>query len=322
MKRFTHINATTVGEAASALSQYGDKANVIAGGTDLLGQLVGWIRPTQPEYIINLKTIPGLDSITEDATGLKIGALTRLDDIASSSTVQSKYSVLAQAARKVASWQIRNMGTIGGNICQDVRCWYFRATWNKFDCLRKNPAGVCQALIGDNRFQHSIFGAANGCIAANVSDTAPALIALDAKIVTSENTAGYDAEDFFDGFNKTVLAADEIITEIQIPTPPSGSKQAFAKASMRRAVDFALASCAVVIAPATGSVTSARVALGAVAPTPIRATAAEDALIGNAISEAVAETVAAAAVAGATAQIYNKYKIQLAKGVVKRAILA
>jgi len=320
MKRFTHINATTVDEAAAALSQYGDKANVIAGGTDLLGQLVGWIRPTQPEYIINLKTIPGLDSITEDATGLKIGALARLDDIASSSTVQSNYSVLAQAARKVASWQIRNMGTIGGNICQDVRCWYFRATWNKFDCLRKNPAGVCQALIGDNRFQHSIFGAANGCIAANVSDTAPALIALDAKIVTSERTI--NAEDFFDGFNKTVLGADEIVTEIQVPTPPSGSKQAFAKASIRRAVDFALASCAVVIAPATGSVTSARIALGAVAPTPRRATAAEDALVGNAISEAVAETVAAAAVAGASAQIYNSYKIQLAKGVVKRAILA
>jgi len=320
MKRFTHINATTVDEAAAALSQYGDKANVIAGGTDLLGQLVGWIRPTQPEYIINLKTIPGLDSITEDATGLKIGALARLDDIASSSTVQSNYSVLAQAARKVASWQIRNMGTIGGNICQDVRCWYFRATWNKFDCLRKNPAGVCQALIGDNRFQHSIFGAANGCIAANVSDTAPALIALDAKIVTSERTI--NAEDFFDGFNKTVLGADEIVTEIQVPTPPSGSKQSFAKASIRRAVDFALASCAVVIAPATGSVTSARIALGAVAPTPRRATAAEDALVGNAISEAVAETVAAAAVAGASAQIYNSYKIQLAKGVVKRAILA
>ena len=319
MKRFTHINATTVDEAVSALSQYGDKANVIAGGTDLLGQLQGWIRPEQPEYIINLKTIPGLDSVTEDATGLKIGALARLDDIASSSTVQAKYSVLAQAARKVASWQIRNMGTIGGNICQDIRCWYFRATWNKFDCLRKNPAGVCQALIGDNRFQHSIFGAANGCIAANVSDTAPALIALDAKIVTSERTI--NAEDFFDGFNKTVLAADEIVTEIQVPTPPSGSKQAFAKASIRRAVDFALASCAVVIAPATGSVTSARIALGAVAPTPIRATAAESALVGNAISEAVAETAAAAAVAGATAQVYNSYKIQLAKGVVKRAIL-
>jgi len=320
MKKFTHINATTVDEAVSALSQYGDKANVIAGGTDLLGELVNRCRPTQPEYIINLKTIDGLDYITEDAAGLKIGALTRLDDIAFSSVVQAKYSVLAQAARKVASWQVRNMGTIGGNICQDVRCWYFRATWNKFDCLRKNPAGVCQALIGDNRFQHSIFGAANGCIAANVSDTAPALIALDAKIVTSERTI--NAEDFFDGFNKTVLGADEIVKEIQVPTPPSGSKQAFAKASMRRAVDFALASCAVVIAPATGSVTSARVVLGAVAPTPRRATAAEDALIGNAISEAVAETAAAAAVAGATAQVYNSYKIQLAKGVVKRAILA
>lgn len=319
MKKFTHINATTVDEAVSALSQYGDKANVIAGGTDLLGELVNRCRPTQPEYIINLKTIDGLDYITEDAAGLKIGALTRLDDIAFSSVVQAKYSVLAQAARKVASWQVRNMGTIGGNICQDVRCWYFRSTWNKFDCLRKNPAGVCQALIGDNRYQHSIFGAANGCIAVNPSDVAPALVALDAKIVTNKQTV--DAEDFFDGFNKTVLAADEIVTEIQVPTPPSGSKQAFVKASIRRAVDFALASCAVVITPATGSVTSARIVLGAVAPKPLRATASEEALVGNAISEAVAEAAAAAAVAGASALTYNAYKIQMTKGLVKRALL-
>lgn len=320
MKEFTHINATTVDEAVSALSQYGDKANVIAGGTDLFGELILRSRPVQPEYIINLKTIDGLDHITEDATGLKIGALTRLNDIATSSIVKSKYAALAQAARKVASLQIRNIGTIGGNICQQTRCWYFRTSENKFNCLKKDPAGVCQALLGDHRFQHSIFGAANGCVAANVSDTAPALIALDAKIVTSERTI--DAEEFFDGFSKTVLGADEIVTEIQVPTPPSGSKSAFAKASIRKAIDFALASAAVLITPATGSVTSARVALGAVAPTPIRSTAAEEALVGNSISESTAETAAAAAVDGASALPYNGYKISVAKGVVKRAILA
>lgn len=319
MKRFTHINATSVDEAVSALSQYGDTAKVIAGGTDLLGELNFRVNPTYPGYIINLKTISGLDSIEEGAGGLTIGALTKLDDIASSSTVQSKYSVLAQAARQVASWQIRNMGTIGGNICQEVRCWYFRSAWNKFNCLRKNPAGVCQALAGDNRYQHSIFGAANGCVAANVSDVAPALIALDAKIVTSKQTI--NAEDFFDGFNKTVMDADEIVTEIQVPTPPSGSKQAFVKAAIRKAIDFALASVAVVVAPATGSITSARVVLGAVAPTPLRATAAEEALVGNSLSEATAEAAAAAAVDGASALTYNVYKIQMTKGLVKRALL-
>jgi xanthine dehydrogenase YagS FAD-binding subunit len=283
MKEFTHINATTVDDAVSALAEHGDKAMVLAGGTDLLGELVDRVMPYQPEYIINLKTISGLASIQEDSAGLKIGALTPLDDIVNSSVVQSNYSVLAQAARKVASWQIRNMGTIGGNICQQVRCLYYRTSWNP-------------------------------------SDTAPALIALDAQIVTSQRTI--NAEDFFDGFSNTVLNDDEIVKEISIPTPPSGSKQAFVKASIRRAVDFALASCAVVIAPATGSITSARVALGSVGTTPIRASGAEDALMGNSISESVAETAAAAAVDNAFALPLNKYKIETTKGVIKQAILS
>lgn len=319
MKRFTHINATTVAEAASALSQYGDKANVIAGGTDLLRELIYRVRPEQPEYLINLKGIPGLDYIEEDSGGLKIGALTRLHDIAFSSVVQTKYAALAQAARKVASWQIRNMGTIGGNLVQQVQCWYYRSTFNKFNCLRKPGGSLCYATLGNNR-HNSIFGAVAGCIAIHPSDTAPALIVLDAKIVTNQRTI--DAEDFFDGLTSTVLAGDEIVTEIQVPTPPASNKQAFVKASIRRAIDFALANVAVLISPATGSITSARVVLNAVAPTPRRATLAEEALVGNTISEAVAEAAAEAAVDGAIALPYNKYKISVAKGVVKRAILA
>lgn len=320
MKEFTHINATTVSEATSALSQYGDRANVIAGGTSLLGELIVRCRPVQPEYIINLKTIDGMDYITEDSSGLKIGALVRLNDIAASSVVKSKYTALAQAASKVASFRLRNMGTIGGNICQEVRCWYYWTSDNKFNCLRKNPNGICQALVGDNRFQHSIFGAAGGCVAANISDTGPALIALDASIVTSKRTIA--AEDFWEGFTNTVLEDGEIVTEIQVPAPPAGSRSAFAKASIRRAIDFALASAAILVTPASGSITSARVALGGVAPTPIRATKAEDELEGNAISEAVADAAAEAAIDGAVALTYNKYKLSVAKGVVKRALLA
>jgi xanthine dehydrogenase YagS FAD-binding subunit len=320
MKEFTHINATSVDSAVSALAEYGDKAMVLAGGTDLLGELVDRVSPTQPEYIINLKTIPGLSSIEEDGGGLKIGALTLLDDIVNSSTVQSNFSVLAQAARKVASWTIRNMGTIGGNICQETRCWYFRASWNKFYCIRKGGVS-CQATLGDHRYHHSIFGAAGGCYAANPSDVAPALLALDASIVTSANRS-IAAADFFDGFTKTVLNSDEIVTSIEIPAPPAGSKQAFVKASMRRAVDFALASCAVVIAPATGSITSAAVALGAVGTVPFRATGAEEALVGNSISESTAEAAATAAVTGTTVLPLNKYKVEMTKGVVKQAILA
>ena len=316
MKKFKYINATTVDEAASSLSQYGDTANVIAGGTDLLGELIYRCRPEQPEYIINLKTIPGLDYIEEDGAGLKIGALTRLNDIAFSSTVLATYPALAQAARAVGSWQLRNMGTIGGNICQQVRCWYYRSSWNKFFCFRKGGT-LCQAVPGDNRYNAILGGMV--CFAVCPSDTAIPLLALNATIVT--NKRNIPIGDFFEVLGN-VLGDDEIVTEIQVPTPPAGSKQAFAKASIRKAIDFALASAAVLINPATGSVTSARVALGAVAPTPWRATAAEEELVGNAISEAVADSAAAAAVDGATALTRNGYKIQIAKGVVKRAILA
>jgi xanthine dehydrogenase YagS FAD-binding subunit len=212
------------------------------------------------------------------------------------------------------------MGTIGGNICQEMRCWYYWAPHDYFNCLRKDHNGLCYALQGDNRYQHSIFGASQGCPAANISDVAPALVALDASIVTSKQTI--DAADFFFGFTRTILASDEIVTEIQVPTPPSGSKQAFVKASIRKVLDFALASAAVVIAPATGTITSARVVLGGVAPEPRRVTKAEDALVGNSISEAVADAAATAAVDGAIVLTYNRYKISVTKGVVKRAILA
>jgi xanthine dehydrogenase YagS FAD-binding subunit len=313
MKKFTHINANTVEGAVGSLAEFGDSASAIAGGTDLLGELVLRSRREQPEYIINLKTISGLDYINEDSSGLKIGAMTRLHDIAFSSTVISNYPALAEAARKVASWQIRNMGTIGGNICQQVRCLYLRSSWNKFDCIRKGGA-LCYSTLGDNRF-NSIFGAAGGCIAVNPSDTAPVLVALGATIMTSSRSI--DAEDFFDGLNTTVLASDEIVTEIQIPAPASGSRQAFAKASIRKAVDFALASAAVFITS-----NEARVVLGGVAPTPIRATVAENALQGQAISESLAEAVAEAAVDGAVKLPNNGYKVQVTKGVVKRAVLA
>ena len=320
MNDFTHINAVSVSDAVANLTKYGAAASVLAGGTDLLGEMQRRCLPTPPTYLINLKTIPNLDYIKEDAGVLKIGAMTRLNDIATNAVVLQKYTVLAQAARKVGSWQIRNMGTISGNICQQVRCWYFQSPRNTFSCLRKDPKGMCFALAGDNRYQHSVFGAASGCVAASVSDTAPALIALDASIVTNKRTL--KAEAFFDGFKETVLAADEIVTEIQITAPATGSKQVFVKASIRKAVDFALASCAIVITPGTGAVTSARVVLGGVAPIPRRATKAEDALKGQTISSTVADTVAAAAVDGATALANNKYKIQMIKGIVKRALLS
>jgi len=217
MKAFNHTNAKTLAEAKSALA--GGKATIIAGGTDLIGTLKDNVLPTYPTALINIKTIPGLDSIKEEAGMLKIGATTRLADIAANPVVNQKYTALAQAALRVATPHVRDMGTIGGNIAQLHRCWYFRKPENRFNCIRKGGT-TCFAMTGDNRY-HSIFGAANMCIAVHPSDIAPALIALNAKVVTSARTI--DAENFWDVKKpgNTVLAADEIITEIRIPAPPA-----------------------------------------------------------------------------------------------------
>jgi len=316
MKKFTNISAKTVDEAVFSLGEHGDKATVIAGGTDLIGELVYRNQPEQPEYIVDLKTIPDLDYINEDSSGLKIGSLTRLDDIVNSSAVQATYPALAQAARAVASWNIRVMGTIGGNLCQHNRCWYYRSSWNKFFCFAKGGT-LCHAAIGDNRYNAILGGQV--CFAICPSDTAIPLMALNATIVTSKRSIPID--NFFAVLGN-ILDVDEIVTEIQVPTPPAGSKQVFVKSSVRHAFDFAFASAAVVIAPSTGSVTSASIALGAVAPVPWRATKAEEELVGNAISEDVADSVAEAAVDGAFTLSSNAWKVQAAKGVVKRAILA
>jgi xanthine dehydrogenase YagS FAD-binding subunit len=315
MRDFEHINATTVAEATSILSQ-GD-AEIIAGGTVLLNRLKCFILAESPGTIVNIKTIPELSGIEESGGELKIGALTTLSEIAKSTTVQTNYFALAEAALKVGSPELRNAGTIGGNICQPVQCWYYWAEHNAFNCLRKNPAsGVCQALLGDNRY-HSIFGAIDGCVAVNVSDIAPALIALDAEVVTSKRNIAI--ENFFavNGVSSTVLDGDEIITEIQVPTPSAGTKTAFLKFAIRKAIDFPIVNCAVSINGA-----SARICLNGVHNNPYRATAAEDVIAGQEINESNAEAAGEAAIASASALPKNKYMIQIAKTLVKRAILS
>jgi xanthine dehydrogenase YagS FAD-binding subunit len=311
---FQFVNATTLDEATTALA--GDNAYVLAGGTDLVGTMRFHILRDNPQTIVNLKTItPSLDYIKEEGGMLKIGALTRLEDIAKSDIVNSKYTALAEAALKTASPHIREMGTISGNICQMNRCWYFRKVENRFDCVRKG-GGMCFAMAGDNRY-HSIFGAVKACVAVNPSDTAPALVALNAKIVTTKQTI--DAENFWDVAvpGSTVLAADEIVKEIQIPAPASGVKSAFVKFAIRTSIDFPIVNCAAAIGGG-----DARICLNAVYNKPVRATGAEDAIKGQTISEDVAEAAGAAAVSGAMALSKNKWKIQVARTMVKRAILA
>ena len=322
MKRFTHIDASTVDEAVECLRRYGDDASPIAGGTDLLGKMKDRILPRYPEAIINLKTIPGLDSIEEDAELTRVGALTRLRDIATHPGIQHRHAALAEAARRTASPNLREMGTLGGNICQDVRCWYYRCANNRFPCLKKG-GGRCYAIDGDNRY-HSIFGGTveEGCYSVHPSDTAPALVALAALVETSKRTV--PAEDFFAvGVGKTtVLDDDEIVTEIRLPMPPDGTRSAFEKFALRKSIDFPIVNCAARITCAGGRVVAARICLNGVYVKPYRALAAEERLLGNAVCEDDAEAAGAAAVSAARPMRDNAYMVQIAKTLVKRAILA
>jgi xanthine dehydrogenase YagS FAD-binding subunit len=314
-KKFAHVNAKSIDEASSILR--GGKAALISGGTDLLGTMRFEILPESPEVLVNLKTVPGMDHVREEAGMLKIGGLVRLEDIAKNNLIRTKYAALAEAAHRVATPHIREMGTIAGNICQLTRCWYFRNPDNRFFCIRKGGK-QCFAIVGDNRY-HSIYGARKMCFAVNPSDTAPALVALNAKIRT--NKRSIEAEQFWEMNvpGSTVLAADEIVTEIQIPALPAGAKSAFIKFAIRKTIDFPIVNCAAVIGGG-----NARVCLNAVYNTPHRAIQAEEAIKGKAINEANADTAGAAAVESARALPgdRNKWKIPIAKAMVKRAILA
>jgi xanthine dehydrogenase YagS FAD-binding subunit len=313
MKAFNHTNAKTLAEAQTALA--GGKTTLIAGGTDLIGMLKDNVLPTYPETLINIKTVPNLDYIKEEGGMLKIGATTRLADIAGNPAINRKYTALAQAAGRVATPHVRDMGTIGGNLAQLHRCWYFRKPENRFNCIRKG-GDRCFAMTGDNRY-HSIFGAVNRCIAVHISDTAPALMALNAKVVTNKRTI--EAENLFDVkvASNTVLAVDEIIKEIQVPAPPAGAKSAFLKLAIRKSIDFPIVNCAVMVGGG-----APRICLNAVAPKPYRATKAEAAIAGKPINEANAEAAGAAAVEDARPLTATKYKVQIAKTLVKRALLA
>jgi xanthine dehydrogenase YagS FAD-binding subunit len=322
MKTFTHFNASTIDEAVSLLRRYQGKANLIAGGTDILGKMKDRILPGYPEALINLKTIPGLDIIMEENNVLKIGPLAILEDIAHNETIKTGYTALAEAARRTASPHLREMGTIGGNICQDIRCWYYRNSENRFPCLRKG-GGRCYALKGDTRY-HSIFGGSveEGCIAVHPSDTAPALIALDARIKTSKRTIR--AEDFFqvEVSRTTVLADDEIVTEIQVPKPENGAKSAFFKFALRKSIDFPIVNCAVRISAKNRKVENARICLNGVYVKPYRALMAEEAIVGKALDETGAEAAGNAAISRAKPLHDNAYMVQAAKTMVKRTILA
>ena len=315
MKDFEYVNAKTLDEAVSALSA--SNSFIIAGGTDVIGWMKDEILPEYPDALVNLKTIsPSLDYIKEEGGMLKVGALTRIEDIAVNPTIRGKYTALAEAAHRTASPHIREMGTIGGNICQLNRCWYFRSADNRFHCRRKGGR-KCFAITGDNRY-HSIFGGNRGCMAVNPSDTAPALVALDATIITSAGRS-IRAEDFWKVKipKSTVLEDGEIVVEIQVPEPAAGVKSSFIKFALRKSIDFPIVNCAAAIGGGT-----TRICLNAVHNNPYRATRAEKFISSKKINEANAEAAGDAAVQGSTALSMNKWKIQIARVMVKKAILA
>jgi len=327
MYPFTHVNAYTLEEAKDLLDN-GDAA-VIAGGTDLIPTLRGMCIPeaAAPKYLVNIKTINGLKGITVDNnTGaLKIGALTTLSEIARSSIVNDGWAVLAEAALKAAAPELRNMGTIGGNICQKPRCIYFRKEYNLYNCIRKKGGdNICYALTGLHRY-HSIFGTAGGCLAICPSDIAPALVALRAKIIT--NLEEWDAAKFFyvgdrhDQIND--IAGNEIVKEIVIPAL-NGAKSTYLKFAFRKAIDFPLVSVAVVADTSGGSVSNASIVLGGVFNEPKRASDAEASINGRAITEGSATEAGEAGIKGydVTDLPQVKYKVQVARTLIKRALLA
>ncbi len=296
---------------------------MVAGGTDLLGILKDKILPSYPEVIINIKAIPKLDDIKEDKHGLKIGTLTTLSDIAKSPVIREKYKVLAEAADAVGSPQIRNMATLAGNLCQDVRCWYYRYPHHiggRILCLRKG-SGRCLALSGDNRYHAILEG--KRCFAVCPSDMATALTALNAMISISgvRGSRIVPVREFFTTLGN-VLKLGEMITEIQVPKPLEKTKQVFLKLTLRKPIDFAVVSVASVLYLEDGFCSEASIAIGSVAPVPIKAETAEQIIKGEAITSEAAAKAAEAAVASAKPLSMNAYKVEMTKTLVKRAILS
>jgi xanthine dehydrogenase YagS FAD-binding subunit len=323
VKAFKHVNATSVDEAISLMRSYKGKADLIAGGTDLLGALKDEILPDYPEAVINIKTIPGLDKIEEKKQGLKIGALTKLADVALHPLVKKQYSILSKAAESVATPEIRNMATLGGNLCQDTRCWYYRyphQMGGRIICYRKEK-GPCQAVKGDNRY-HAIMGA-KACFAVCPSDTAIALSALGAEVVIKgpQKVRRVFVDEFFTPLGNS-LKPDELLTHIEIPKPAAGVRQKFLKFTLRKPVDFAIASVASVVKMQDGICKDARIVLGAVAPTPVRAFDSEKLLRGRLAGEKVIAEAARAAVAHAKPMRLNAYKVEITRTLVKRSLLA
>jgi xanthine dehydrogenase YagS FAD-binding subunit len=319
MNRFGFASPTSLEEAVASL---GPGATLKAGGIDVMDLLKEHL--IAPERLVTLRAVPELDRIEEKPDGLHLGPMVTLSQIAEDAAVRRRWRALAEAAGRAATPQIRNVATVAGNLLQRPRCWYFRS--EAFPC-RKKGGDRCYAQAGENAY-HAIFG--NGlCAAVHPSATATALTALGARLAIM-GPAGR-REEPLDGFfvapeadvkREHSLGEREIIAGIVVPPPPAGSGSAYMKQGEKESFDWPLAEVAVLLEREGGRCKRASIVLGAAAPVPWRAKAAEAALSGRAVDEAAARDAARAAVQGATPLEQNGYKVILFETMVRRAILA
>jgi len=318
---FELFQPTTVDDALALQARYGAKAWVLAGGLDSFDWFKDRIK--RPEVVIDLSQIKELRGIRPVSDGIEIGAMTTLTEVVRHPMVREKYSILPNAAEAAASPQIRNQGTIGGNVTQDARCWYYRGGW---PCYRAG-GNICYAdtPTGLNR-EHAILDA-DRCVAVNPSDTAPALIALDAKMVirTPKGERVVNAEDYFIGpaidiTRMTILQPGDLLTTIRIPSTWAGSQFYFEKVRDRSVWDFALVNVAAAVMTSGSAIDRIRLVVNGVAAHPVRLTAVEAAVQGKPRNAETAELAGQLAVRGAIPLQHNGYKVPLMRNLVKRAI--
>jgi len=316
---FTYVRPSSVKEALSHLTE--EKTRVMAGGTDLLGCLRDEV--FEAHHVVAISHIDALRGVREaEDGGLKIGALSTISEVAEHPVIKRRFYALAKAASEVASPQLRNQGTLGGNLCQKPRCWYYRGA---FHCLRKG-GDICYAVGGENQY-HCILGG-DHCYIVHPSDIAAALTALEAAvhIAGPAGTRIVPVEEFHipPGENpqkETVLRNDEIVTHVVLPGTRKGLRSNYRKVRARRAWDFALAGVALAVQFASQTVAKARVVLSGAAPVPWRCREAEEVLVGKAINAEIAKEAAGAAVAKAEPLSRNGYKVTLFRNVVEEELL-
>lgn len=319
MKAFEYVYPKDLKSIPKILAEAGDKALLYAGGTDALARMKEGV--SRPDVVVNLKKVPDLSFIKSDRKGLHIGAGTLLADIIDSKEAQ-EYPGLVEAVKSVGTIQLRNMGTLGGNICQRPRCWYYRS--DRFDCLRKG-GDTCFAIYGENKY-HCIVGG-GPCYIVHPSDIAPMLIALDAQIFVlgSKGEKKVRAEEFFilpeqDSSKENILAEDQVVTKILIPEASKSLKSHYVKFRERDSFDFAMVSIALAAKMDGAVMSDVRIVYGGVAPKPWKAVSAEKMLEGKSVTEDDALKAAVVEFADAEPLEQNEYKVVLARNLLKRAV--